>query len=109
MRKMKIFELLRIIFSSVFILFLPGLAWSFVFFKKGEIDVIERAALSFGLSIALVPLVVFWLNWLLKIKINIVNITAVTLGLIGCALIVRLKMGRFSQIKIPSHGKRRRM
>jgi len=93
---MKIFELLKIIFGSVFVLFLPGLVWSFFFFKKGEIDVVERIALSFGLSIALVPLVVFWLNWLLKIKINIVNVTVVILGLIGCALIILLKMGRFS-------------
>lgn len=103
---MEIFELLRIIFSSVFILFLPGLAWSFVFFKKEEIDVIERIALSFGLSIALVPLVVFWLNWLLKIKINIVNVTVLILGLIGCALIIMLKMGRVSQKKKPADGKR---
>jgi len=92
---MKIFELLRIIFSSVFVFFLPGLAWSFVFFKKEEIDIIERIALSFGLSIASIPLVVFWLNWLLKIKINIVNVTTIILGLIGCALIVLLKKGRF--------------
>lgn len=98
---MGILELLRIIFGSVFVLFVPRLVWSFVFFKKGKIDTIERLALSFGLSIALVPLVVFWLNWLLKIKINIVNVTAVILGLIGCALIVLLKMERFSQIEIP--------
>jgi len=102
---MGILELLRIIFGFIFVLFLPGLAWSFVFFKKGEIDVIERIALSFGLSIALVPLVVFWLNWLLKIKINIVNVTAVILGLVCCALIVLLKMERFSQMKIPTHEK----
>jgi uncharacterized membrane protein len=41
-------NVLRIIFGSIFILFLPGYAWSFVFFKKGEIDLIERIALSFG-------------------------------------------------------------
>jgi len=94
---MGILELLRIIFGFIFVLFLPGLAWSFVFFKKEEIDVMGRIALSFGLSIALVPLVFFWLNWLLKIKINIVNVTVVILGLIVCALIIMLKMGRFSQ------------
>lgn len=99
---MGILELLRIIFSSVFVFFLPGLAWSFVFSKKEEIDVIERIALSFGSSIALVTLVVFWLNWLLRIKINIVNVTAVILELTGCALIILLKMGRFSQTKIPT-------
>ncbi len=94
---MGILELLRIIFGSIFVLFIPGFVWSYVFFKKGKIDEIERIALSFGLSITLVPLIVFWLNWLLKIKINIVNVTAVILGLIGCALIILLKMGRFSR------------
>jgi len=58
-------EVLRITFGSTFVLFIPGLFWSFVFFGKGEIDIIERIALSFGLSIALVPLAVFWLNWIL--------------------------------------------
>lgn len=87
---METLELLRIPIGSVFVLFLPGYAWSFVFFKKDEIELIERIALSFGLSIALVPLIVFWLNWLLKIKINIVTVTAVILGLIGCALIIIL-------------------
>lgn len=85
---MEIFDLLRIIFGSVFILFLPGYAWSYVFFKKDEIDLIERIALSFGLSIALVPLIVFWLNRLLKIRINFVSVTVVILGLIGCAVII---------------------
>ncbi len=87
---MELIELLRIPIGSVFVLFLPGYAWSFVFFKKGEIDLIERFALSFGLSIAFVPLVVFWLNWLLKIRINIITVTAVILGLIGCALLIML-------------------
>ena len=96
---MGLMELLRIIFGAVFVLFLPGYTWSFVFFKKGEIDLIERIALSFGLSIAIVPLVVFWLNWLLKIKIDMVNVTAVILGLIGCALIIMLIRGRFSELK----------
>jgi uncharacterized membrane protein len=95
---MEIIELLRIPLGSVFVLFLPGYAWSFVFFKKGDIDVIERIALSFGLSIALVPMVIFWLSWLLKIRINIVTVTAVILGLIGCALIIMLIRGRFSAV-----------
>ncbi len=78
-------EMIRIIFGSVFVLFLPGLAWSFVFFKKEEIDVIERIALSFGLSIALVPLAVFWLNFFLGIKINLLSVSIVILAIIGTA------------------------
>lgn len=66
----------RIVFGSVYVLFLPGLALSFVFFNKKEIDFIERIALSFALSIAVVPLLVFYLN-LLGMKINLVNSTLV--------------------------------
>lgn len=80
-----IIEIIRIIFGSVFVLFLPGFAWSFVFFKKEEIDVIERIVLSFGLSIVLVPLAVFWLNFFLGIKINLVNVSTMILVLIGTA------------------------
>ncbi|MEA3295283.1 MAG: DUF1616 domain-containing protein [Euryarchaeota archaeon] len=70
---MDILSLLRMVFGSIFVLFIPGFAWSFAFFKKEEIDVIERIALSFGLSIALVPLSVFYLNYLFHIKITAVN------------------------------------
>lgn len=54
----KTVEVIRILFGVVFILFLPGLAWSVLLFKRGEIDLIKRVALSFGLSIAIVPLTV---------------------------------------------------
>jgi len=78
-------EIFRVIFGSAFVLFLPGFVWSYVFFEKGKIDEIERIALSFGLSIALVPLTVFWLNWIFKVKINLINASLVILGLIGIA------------------------
>lgn len=78
-------EILRVIFGSMFVLFLPGFVWSYVFFEKGKIDEIERIALSFGLSIALVPLTVFWLNWIFKVKINLINTSLVILALIGIA------------------------
>jgi len=55
------------------------------FSKRGKIDEIERIALSFGLSIALVPLAVFWLNWIFKVKINLINTSLVILGLMGIA------------------------
>jgi len=66
------FESFRVVFGAVYVLFLPGFVWSFVFFdNKGErrIDVIERIALSFALSIAIVPLAVFYLN-LMGLKIS---------------------------------------
>jgi len=87
-------EIFRVIFGSAFVLFLPGFVWSYVFFEKGKIDEIERIALSFGLSIALVPLTVFWLNWIFKVKINLINTSLVILALIGIAagmLYVRIR------------------
>ena len=80
---MSILEVLRIFFGSVFILFMPGVAWSYIFFARKNIDWIERIALSFGLSIALVPIFVFWLNWLFQVKITLLNTFLIVCGLIA--------------------------
>ncbi len=87
--ELNILESFRIVFGSVFVLFLPGFVWSFVFFParrglaedKGGIDLIERIALSFALSIAVVPLTVFYLN-LIGLKISAWSSFFVVLGLI---------------------------
>ena len=76
---------LRIVFGSVYVLFLPGFLISYIFFPKtkefedskiqqedGTIDWIERIALSFALSVAIVPLVVFYLN-LIGLKISVLS------------------------------------
>ncbi|MDP1728986.1 MAG: DUF1616 domain-containing protein [archaeon] len=82
-------ESLRIVFGSVFVLFLPGFIISYIFFPKTKafeseekeaIDWIERIALSFALSIAIVPLMVFYLN-LIGIKINTINTSLIILGI----------------------------
>ncbi len=91
-----IVEIIRIISGSAFALFLPGFAWSFVFFTKEEIDWIERIALSFGLSIALVPLAVFWLNYFLGVKINLVNVSMVILVLTGTAALAYRLKGKYA-------------
>jgi len=44
-----------------------------VFFEREEIDALERLAISFGLSIALVPLIIFILNKYFGIKITAFN------------------------------------
>jgi len=90
---MNVFEIARIILGSIFVLFIPGYSWSFVFFKKKDIDMIERVALSFGLSIALVPLLVFYLNFLLHVKINLVNVSIV-IGLLSVIPFLYLKFGK---------------
>lgn len=82
----------RIIFGSFYVLFLPGLVLTFVFFPvknqgKKDIDIIERIALSFALSIAIVPLLVFYLN-LIGMKINVLNTSLVIAFIILTSLII---------------------
>jgi uncharacterized membrane protein len=56
--------LLRQILGLVFVLFLPGYVATAALFPENEqIDGIERVALSFGLSIAIVPLIGLALNF----------------------------------------------
>ena len=83
---------LRIMFGSLYVLFLPGYFLTYLFFPKNlnkdeKIDVIERIALSFALSIAIVPLVVFYLN-LIGIKINVFNTSITILVIIIITLIL---------------------
>ena len=84
---MDVLDVVRIIFGSIFILFVPGFAWSYVFFRGDKIDWIERFALSFGLSIAIVPLTVFWLNWLFDVNITLLSTTLMVCGITVVALL----------------------
>jgi uncharacterized membrane protein/LysM repeat protein len=55
---------IRIVFGLPFILLLPGYVLVAALYpRKGDLDPIERAALSFGLSIAIVPLIGLALNY----------------------------------------------
>ncbi len=89
---LSLLDALRIVFGSVYVLFIPGFIISFIFFpktrsfednekEKGSIDWIERIALSFALSIAIVPLAIFYLN-LIGLKINLLNSFLTILGII---------------------------
>lgn len=89
---MDIINIIKTIIWCVYILFIPGFIWSYVLFYKGEIDLIERIAVSFGLSVSVVPLTVFWMNYFFKIKITFANVTIIVLILIIsgiCTLYIR--------------------
>jgi uncharacterized membrane protein len=76
-----ILHIFGIIASSIYILFIPGFILSLALFKTHTIDLLERIALSFALSIAVVPLIAFYLN-LLGLRINRMNIFLEVLGII---------------------------
>ena len=62
---------IRAILGFILVFFLPGFAWTLVFFK--QVNIIERIALSFGLSIALVTLSILVLNVLIGVRITGLN------------------------------------
>ena len=95
-----ILEIGRILVAGFFVLFVPGFVWSFVFFPKKELDSIERVALGFGLSIAMVPLTVFALDRILGVRINTPNVFFTILGLIVTGIVLGHFLGKFDVVKI---------
>jgi uncharacterized membrane protein len=76
----------RAILGFVLVFVVPGFAWSLVFFRK--VNVLERAVLSLGLSVALVTLSVIVLNVLLHIRINGLNALLTIIALTALAMAI---------------------
>ena len=79
------------IITAIFILFLPGFFLTFVFYKWRKIDLIERTAFSFILSMAVISLTVFYFN---LIGVRITNQTVIMeaagiMGVISAILIIQ--------------------
>ncbi len=79
-------SVLRAIFGFIFVLFVPGFAWTLVLFPR--VNVIERIALSFGLSIAAVTLSIFALNVVLHISISGFHSFLIILAITVIALVI---------------------
>ncbi|MFA6296300.1 MAG: DUF1616 domain-containing protein [Patescibacteria group bacterium] len=100
----------RLVFGIIYVLFIPGFVWSYVFFRRSGfdadtnadttlinssdekndgIDWVERIILSIALSLALVPLVIFFVNKI-GVKINLLSVMIEIFGiiLIGVTIIV---------------------
>jgi len=84
---LSLLQSLRISFGGVFVLFLPGYVITELYLK--ERDVIEKITLSFALSIAIVPLTVFYLNKI-GMRINTLNSFLSILGIIVAAFLIKI-------------------
>jgi uncharacterized membrane protein len=100
-----VLHILGTILGSFYILFLPGFAVSFLFFARGVIDVIERIALSFALSVAVVPLLAFYLN-LVGVKIRFWPVFAEVAFVIIASAVAAKLMGNFEEARDDKHKKR---
>lgn len=92
----------RAILGFILVFFLPGFAWTLVFFSR--INIIERVALSIGLSIAAVTLSIMVLHLLFGMPINGVSglLTIIVLTVIPL-LLYALRRFAIHQ-KIDSNG-----
>jgi len=94
---MDLIGLIRAALGFVYILFIPGFVATWALFpKKGEIDSIERVALSLGLSLALSTLPVMFLNYF-GVPVNAVNVFFIILGVVvACGVAAAWRMRVFS-------------
>jgi len=77
---------MREFFGFILVFFIPGFAWTLVFFK--QVNVLERIALSFGLSIAMVTLSILVLNKLIGIRITGLNSVLIILVITVVPIVV---------------------
>jgi uncharacterized membrane protein len=66
-------DALRMAFGSLYTLFIPGWVWSYLFFKKNDIDVIERIAWGLGLSMLLIIVSFYYANTFGGLTLNLQN------------------------------------
>ena len=83
---------LRGIIGFIVVFFLPGFAWTFVFFSR--VNVIERIVLSMGLSIAIVTLGVLVLHVLFGMKIT-GSTSLITIAIIIVAAVIAYFIKRY--------------
>ena len=89
---------IRAIFGAIIVFLLPGFAWTLVFFHK--LSILERIALSFGLSIATVTLSIAVLHLLFGMKITGANslLTIIVITVIALAIyFIRRSRHRLSE------------
>ncbi|MCQ1537744.1 DUF1616 domain-containing protein [Methanocalculus taiwanensis] len=96
---------LRVVFALPFILFIPGyLLIAALFPSDDDLDWIERIALSFGLSIAVVPLIGLGLNytpWGIRLDPIVTALVFFALAMAAIAAYRRLILPEEKRLRIP--------
>ena len=81
--------IIRAVLAFILVFFVPGFAWTLVFFSR--INILERIAISFGLSMAAVTLSVIILHVLFGMRINgansLLTIIVITIAAIAVYLL----------------------
>jgi len=96
--KLTFLESMRICFGFVFLLFLPGYIFIKLFLKN--LDLLEEIVLSFLLSMAAVPLLIFYLNRLFSVRINVLNIFLAVVIIILIVVIFKVVHKKYTSNRI---------
>jgi uncharacterized membrane protein len=92
----------RTVLGLPMVLFLPGYALIAALFpKKDDLEGIERTALSFGLSIVVVPLLGLGLPWSIRLIPVLITISIFTLGMCTIAIIRRRGLPEEEVFSVP--------
>ncbi|MBI2836466.1 MAG: hypothetical protein HYX85_02090 [Chloroflexi bacterium] len=90
---MEIVYVLKAIAGAAFFL-LPGFAWSYFFFKKTDLTLLERLAVGFGLSLSSTSIILFAANKAFGLPVNLISVSAVlgvlfVIGMVALAILTR--------------------
>ncbi|MCQ8893776.1 MAG: DUF1616 domain-containing protein [Methanolinea sp.] len=95
----------RVVLALPMVLFVPGYALIAALFPaKGEIDGLERVALSFGLSIAVVPLIGLVLNYTpfgIRLDPVVLSLVIFTVAMAIIAQVRRAQLPRGERFSVP--------
>jgi len=95
----------RVPVGLIMVLFLPGYALIAALFPRNDdLDGIERAALSFGLSIAVVPLIGLGLNytpWGIRLAPVVVSLSIFTIALLAATHVRRSMLPPEERFQVP--------
>lgn len=81
MSKLGFVSFVRIVAGTAFILFVPGFAWTWVFYGKDRLGALERTVYSVAISIALLSVTFFFCNRFLGIGINMLSSSVIVVVL----------------------------
>jgi len=99
---------IRIILTLPTVLFIPGYCLIAALFpKEGDIDLMERIALSFGLSVAVVPMIGFGLNftpWGIRLDPIVISLTVFSMIMILVAHYRRSLLLSEDRFRVPFTG-----
>jgi len=101
---------LRMLAGTIFVLFIPGFLMTLIFFPPKEsrenkkIGFAKRIVLSITFSIAIIPLIVFYLNWsgLIMTPFNLFIVIAESIMFIGIILFF-IEKSKFREINFNIH------